>query len=322
MRALVTGGSGFLGSHIVRALLQRGDEIVVFDHHVRGKCLSEDVLERVEPIEDDIFNEGAVLRAAEACAAVFHCAAMVGVDAYSKQPAKTMETEETGLRNVCNAALAAGGARVVYASSSAVYGQAGGGVGLDEALPVAPVSNYGAAKRFNELYLASQHTEHGLQSVALRIFNMYGPYQDERLVIPRFIKRAFDGGDLEIYGDGAQTRDFVYIDDVVETALACAERMVEGLIGCEIVNVCSGKEVSVRDLAEIIIRLTGSRSTLVQREHPQGRATFEVARCFGSRQKLQRVVGDFVSTPLEEGLKRTIASVALLRDSNRKARPK
>src|SRR5438128_2445480 len=169
MKALVTGGSGFLGSHIVRALLGRGDEVVVFDHRLRGKALGEEVLERVQSIEDDVFNEGALLRAAEACGAIFHCAAMVGVDAYSKQPAKTMETEETGLRNVCSAALAIGGARVVYASSSAVYGQAGGDAGLDEALAVAPVSNYGTAKRFNELYLASQYFEHRLQSVALRI---------------------------------------------------------------------------------------------------------------------------------------------------------
>jgi len=317
MKALVTGGSGFLGSHIVRALLERGGEVVVLDHRLKGKCLSEDTLQRVRCAEDDIFDAAAVGRAVQGCDAIFHCAAMVGVDAYSRQPAKTMETEETGLRNVCAAALAAGGARVVYASSSAVYGQAGGDIGLDEALPVAPVSNYGTAKRFNELYLASQHVEHGLQSAALRIFNMYGPLQDERLVIPRFIKRALDGSDLEMYGDGAQTRDFVYIDDVVEAALACADRVS----GCEIVNVCSGREVTVRDLAESIIRLTGSRSAIVARKHPQGRVTFEVPRCFGSRRKLQQVVGDFVSTPLEEGLKRTIASNGLVRDLQRQFHP-
>jgi nucleoside-diphosphate-sugar epimerase len=304
MKVLVTGAAGFLGSHIIAALLARGDEAVVFDHRLRGKCLSNEILEQVRSIEDDVFNLVAVCQAAEGCQAIFHCAAMVGVDAYSTQPAKTMETEETGLRNVCRAALAVGGARVVYASSSAVYGHAGGDLPLEEELPIAPVSNYGIAKRFNELYLASQHDEHGLQSVALRIFNIYGPHQDERLVIPRFVRRALAGEELEIYGDGAQTRDFVYVDDVVLTALACADRVA----GCEIINVCSGQEVTVRNLAETIVRLTGSRSTVVWRNQPQGRQTFEVPRCFGSRRKLQQIVGDFLPTLLAEGLKRTIAS--------------
>jgi UDP-glucose 4-epimerase len=305
MKALVTGGSGFLGSHIVRALLGRGDEVAVFDHRLHGKCLSDDILQKVRCFERDIFDAAAVERAAEGCDVIFHCAAMVGVNAYSGQPAKTMETEETGLRNVCAAALAANGARVIYASSSAVYGQAGGDVGLDELLPVAPVSNYGVAKRFNETYLSSQHFEHGLVSTALRIFNVYGPQQDERLVIPRFIRRALYAEPVEIYGEGLQTRDFVYVDDVVNAALACANRVD----GCEIINVCSGKEVTVLRLAETIIQLTGSRSTIVHKPHPSGRIAFEVPRCFGSTAKLAHILGDFEPTPLEEGLARTIASI-------------
>jgi UDP-glucose 4-epimerase len=311
MKALVTGGCGFLGSHIVRALIRRGDEVVVFDHRLTGKCLSEETLQLVEPIEGDVFDAGVVRQAAQGCSAIFHCAAMVGVDAYGRWPAKTMETEQVGLRNVCLAAVSVGGARVVYASSSAVYGHAGGRTGLDEALTVAPVSNYGIAKRFNELYLAAQHVEHGLQSTALRIFNIYGPGQDERLAIPRFIHRALRGEALEIYGDGSQTRDFVYVDDVVRIALGCADAVA----GCEVVNACSGREVSIRELAATIVRLSRSRSAVETRNVPAGRAGFEVARSFGSREKLEGLIGCFSPTSLEEGLSRTIAGVRQAKSS-------
>ena len=305
MRALVTGAAGFLGSHVVRGLLGRGDEAVVFDHRLRDKCLGDDVLKRVAAVEDDIFNADAVRDAARGCAAIFHCAAMVGIDAYTHHPAKTMETEEVGLRNVCRAALAGNKVRVIYASSSAVYGRAGGDVGLSESHLVGPVSNYGIAKRFNEMYLAAECAERGLQSVALRIFNMYGPGQDNRLVIPRFIESAIEGRDLVIYGDGSQTRDFVFVGDVVDAMLASANRVA----GCEIVNVCSGQEVSVRDLAERIIRLAGSRSRIEFRNQPAERVVFEQRRCFGDRTKMQRMTDAAVATTLELGLRRTIESM-------------
>src|SRR5262249_18260314 len=161
-------------------------------------------------VESDIFDAHAVAHAALGCAAIFHCAAMVGVDAYTNQPTRTMEVEQVGLRNVCAAAIAQKDTRVIYAPSSAVYGRADGRA-LSETLVVAPVSNYGIAKRYSELYLAAAHAEHGLQSAALRIFNIYGPGQDERLVIPRFIREALAGEPILIYGDGKQTRDFVYV---------------------------------------------------------------------------------------------------------------
>src|SRR5258708_27010613 len=129
MKNLVTGGAGFLGSHIVRALLRRGDEVVVYDHRLRGKCVGEDVLSRVFAIENDILDLDAVRGAATGCAAIFHCAAMVGMKAYIDHPAKTMDIEEVGLRHVCRAALEGRDMRVIYASSAAVYGAAGGAVG-------------------------------------------------------------------------------------------------------------------------------------------------------------------------------------------------
>jgi len=304
MKILVTGGAGFLGSHIVRTLLQRGDEVIVYDHRLRGKCLSDEVLRSIAAVEADIMDADGVNAAAAGCGEIFHCAAMVGMEAYSRRPAKTMDVEEMGLRNVCRAALRGHDVCVVYASSSAVYGLAGGDAPLIETEFAAPVSNYAVAKRFNEMYLASMHVEHGLRSAAMRIFNIYGPGQDERLVIPRFIRSAMSGDELVINGDGSQTRDFVYVDDAVAAMLACRH-----ISGCEIVNVCSGREVAVRDLAEAIIRITGSRSKIAFREPPAERVVFEQRRCVGSREKMQRLTKAGVPTPLEEGLRRVIASM-------------
>lgn len=305
MKALVTGGAGFLGSHMVDGLLAQGREVVVYDHRLSGKCLDEDTLANIDAIEGDIRDAEGLEAAAKGCDVIYHCAAMVGVAAYSSYPARTMETEVDGLRNVCCAALAGEGSKVIYASSSAVYGHAGGTVPLIEATDVAPVSSYAVAKRFNELYLDAQFAEHGLESVSLRIFNIYGPRQDERLVIPRFIHRATAGEPLEIYGDGSQTRDFVYVGDVVRVALACAERAD----GCEIINACSGRECSIWSLAEATIRLSGSGSEIKSLEQPKARRVFEVERSFGSRDKLEAVAGNFPCTSLEEGLKKTIASI-------------
>lgn len=293
-----------MGSHVVSALLKQGNQVVVFDHRLHGKALSDATLRQVHPIEGDIRNAEAVRQAAVGCQAIFHFASMVGVELYSSLPASTMEVEEVGLRNVC--AAANGGAHVIYASSSAVYGHAGGPVGLSESQVVTPVSNYGTAKRFNELYLMSQHAEHKLRSLSLRIFNVYGPGQDERLVTPRFVRRALRGEDIEIYGDGSQTRDFVYIDDVVAAALAYSRCTT----GCEIVNVCSGQEITVRTLAEEIIRISRSSSKIIQRPPPAQRAAFEVSRSFGERNKLQNLLGVVSPTSLSDGLERTIDSFA------------
>lgn len=304
MKALVTGAAGFLGSHLTGALLAAGHQVAAFDHRLSGKNLDNATLARVQTFEADIFDLAAVARAAEGCSAIFHCAAVVGVEAYSNHPARTMETEEAGLRNVCRAALVHNKARVIYASSSAVYGNAGGDAALREDDTVTPASNYGIAKRFNELFLAAQFAEAGLPSTSLRIFNVFGPRQDNRLVIPRFIQHALAGEPVVIFGDGKQTRDFVYIDDVVTAALASADRSE----GCEVLNVCSGSETSVATLAQTVIALTGSKAELQMREPPAGRSAFEVARCVGSREKLQALVGAGAPTSLEEGLRRTIAA--------------
>jgi UDP-glucose 4-epimerase len=291
---------------LVDALLARGNEVVALDHRLHGKSLSSATLARVRQVECDIYNSTVVAAAAERCVAIFHCAAVVGVDAYTSRPARTMEVEEVGLRNVCAAAVTQH-ARVIYCSSSAVYGSATDPE-LTETQPVAPISNYGIAKRFGELYLAGRYAEQGLQSAALRIFNIYGPRQDERLVIPRFIRQAIANEPIVIYGDGRQTRDFVYVADVVATALSCADQ----LQGCDIVNACSGRETSVKALAEKVVALTGSSSEIQLRERPSARTAFEVDRCLGSPARMQKLLDGRPSTQLDDGLGRTIAAAQLV----------
>ncbi len=307
MRYLVTGAAGFLGSHIVEALLARGDDVVGYDHRLAGKCLRPTAIARIQAIEADIFDADHLEQAADGCSAIFHCAAMVGMQAYSGRPARTMETEAIGLANVCRAARKHPGTRVVYASSSAAYGNAGGATPLEENLTVAPISPYAVAKRFCELFLAAQFTEHGLKSAALRVFNVYGPRQDERLVIPRFIRQARSAEPIVIYGTGLQTRDFVYVGDFVDAALAAAEKIDRA----EIVNVASGVETSVRDLAAAVIRLTGSTSAIVTSEQPAQRVDFEVERSYGSRTRLTGLLVAGAPTSLDVGLRHTIDGTSI-----------
>ena len=303
MRVLVTGGAGFIGSHLTARLVADGHEVVVLDHRVEGKCLAPDVAANIRVVLGDATELATVLRAADGCEIIFHFAALVGVDHYTAEPLRTMQVEERALQAVCAAAAAVGCTKVIYASSSAVYGNAAGFV--DEAIVVAPVSNYAVAKRYNESFLQAIYEETGLQSVACRIFNVYGPKQDERLVIPRFVRLGLAGETLCINGDGQQSRDFPYIGDVVEAVV----RVAETVDGCERVNISTGIGHTIRSVAEMVIQSTGGRSRLQFQPVPESRRAFEVAACIGSTDKLQRLTGFRPSTTLETGLLRTVEHV-------------
>jgi len=304
MRSLVTGGAGFIGSHLVDRLLADGDEVVVLDSLLCGDKLDPVARAAVRFVEGDVRDARTVEGAALGCDRVFHLAAVLGVDVVAERPVETMETEVLGARNVVHAALRQGCERVVYASTSGVYGQSAFEAAVEEDFDVSPRSSYAIAKRYNELYLKSVFQEEGLPSASLRFFNVYGPRQDERMVIPRFLALALAGEPLTVFGTGAQTRDFTWIGDVVEAIVGVAPRFE----GAEIYNVSTGRETTIGATAERIVALTDSASPVLRVHPPDGRYDFEVERRVGSSEKLQALTGFAPAVVLEVGLRRILAA--------------
>lgn len=302
-KALVTGGAGFIGNRLVDALLEQGYGVVVLDNLKRGNKLSPESLRRAEFIEGDIRDAATVDRAVSGCDLVFHLAAVLGVDIVADNPVETMHTETIGLINVTSACMRHAVRNLVYASTSGVYGKAAIEQAVDEEFDVMPNSSYSIAKRYNEIYLKSLWQEKRLPSVAIRFFNVYGPKQDDRMVIPRFIQQALEGRPLTVYGSGLQTRDFTYIDDVVEATVLLGENCRS----CEIVNVSHSHEITIGELARRIKALTRTSSEIQLINMPTGRYDLEVNRRVGDSSKLHRLIGHRPTTDLDTGLKRTLA---------------
>lgn len=305
MKILVTGGAGFIGSNLVDALLARGHAVVVLDNFLRGNKLPQATLEQIELIEGDVRDKDAVVEAAEGCRWIFHLAAMLGVDIVADNPVDTMEIEALGTRNVAKAAILNSVEKVIYASTSGVYGKAAIEKAVDEEFQPSPSSSYAIAKRYNEIYLRSLFQQKNLQSFSLRYFNVYGPRQDNRMVIPRFIEAALAGKPITVFGTGGQSRDFCYIDDVVEATITIAENCR----GSELFNIARGIDTSILELARRIVALSGSSSTVTCIDPPPGRYDFEVERRSGNSEKLLRMTGFSLPTTLDAGLLKVIASV-------------
>ena len=301
MRALVTGGCGFIGSHLVDKLLSMKAEVVVLDNMSQGNKLSRDALDHVRLIQGDVVDRDTVMEAASGCTYIFHLASVLGVDVVASAPVLTMETEVSSVQNVAAAAIYHGCKKLMYASTSGVYGKAGIDMAVDEDFLVSPSSSYAIGKRYNEIYLQALYHQKRLESVSLRFFNVYGPRQDDRMVIPRFVEQAFTDEDITVFGDGSQTRDFTYIDDTVDAIILSTMKVK----GCEVLNVAAGVEFSINELAEEIVELTSANSTIIHLDRPD-REDFEVARRVGSSAKLERLTGFMPKTGRKDGLKKTI----------------
>lgn len=226
---LITGGAGFIGSHLADALLAKGYAVRVLDDLSTGKRSN---LPRANPalelIHGDVANADVVAQAMAGCAAVAHLAAVASVQASVDDPVKTHQSNFIGTLNVCEAMRKTGVRRVLFASSAAVYGNNGEGEPIDEDTAKAPLTPYASDKLASEYYLDFYRREHGLEPAIFRFFNIYGPRQDPSSpysgVISIFTERARQGLPISLYGDGEQTRDFFYVEDLVALLVQALEQ--------------------------------------------------------------------------------------------------
>jgi len=310
MKALVTGGAGFIGSNLVDALLARGDEVTVVDDLSTGRLVNLEgaLANGAELVELDIRDRAglAELAAARKPERIFHLAAQIDVRKSLEDPAFDAAVNVGGTANVLDAARAAATPRVVFVSTGgAIYGEGRGKqLPLDESTPVAPMSAYGQSKFAAEGYLGLYERLYGISGIALRLGNVYGPRQDplgEAGVIAIFCGKLKGGERPTIFGDGSQTRDYIYVGDVVAAALAAAESEAT-----EPVNIGTGREASVLDLAETLGRLAGSDSFDPEFAPPRAGEVQQISLDAGRAEEL---LGWAPTKSLEEGLRVTLESV-------------
>jgi UDP-glucose 4-epimerase len=305
-KVLVTGGAGFIGSQLVKGLVEKDYEVIVIDNLLRGNKIEKSILSKVNFIKEDVRNYDAVVSASKECDIIFHFAALLGVDIVADNPVETMETEVVGMKNVCDASMINKVEKIVYTSTSGVYGHSAIEKSVTENIQVDPRTSYSIAKRYCEIYLAAQYEQKGLQSLSLRLFNVYGPHQDTRMVIPRFIEQALKNSPISVYGNGKQTRDFTYVDDVVYATIELAENVK----GCEIFNISNENEISINDLANLIKKVTNSSSGIMNIDAPAKRYDYEVERRVGNSDKLYKFIHYRPNTTLSEGLQKVVEYVS------------
>jgi len=310
MKCMVTGGAGFIGSNLVDALLARGDEVTVVDDLSTGRRENLDgaLAAGAELIELDIRDAArlAAVTAERGPETVFHLAAQIDVRKSLADPAFDAAVNVGGTANVLDAARAAGSGRIVFVSTGgAIYGEGEGQqLPLDESAPIAPLAAYGQSKFAAEGYLALYERVYGTSGISLRLGNVYGPRQDplgEAGVIAIFCGALRAGRRPTVFGDGTQTRDYIFVGDVVAAALAAAESRATGPV-----NIGTGKEVSVLELAEALGRLGGAES--FEPEFAPAR-TGEVQRISLDAGLAERELGWRPQTSLEDGLRLTLDSI-------------
>jgi len=302
-RILVTGGAGFIGSHLVKRLVELKHEVVVADILLRGNKIDHDVFSQIEFHNADVMDREAMMELSRNVDLIYHFAAVLGVDVVADNPVITMDTETIGTRNIAECAINNGVKKIIYASTSGVYGHSAIEKSFTENIQLDPRTSYAIAKRYNEIYLAAQFEEKGLESISLRFFNVYGQHQDNRMVIPRFFEQAIAGTPLTVYGDGQQTRDFTFIDDTITSVLKLADEVG----GCEIFNIGCEQETPIIDLANEIIKITGSSSEIKYIDAPRKRYDFEIERRVGNSEKLFEAINFKPQVDLAAGLDRTFS---------------
>ena len=301
-KVLVTGGAGFIGSNLVQGLLERGDSVRVLDNFSTGNRANLEGLD-VEVVEGELRSYERVHAAIRGVEVVYHLGALGSVPRSVQDPLTSSAVNVEGTLNVLLAARDEGIRRVVFSSSSSVYGSKRE-LPVTEGLPADPISPYGVAKLAAERYCVSfSRVYDSFETVALRYFNVFGPRQSPfsqyAAVVPRFVTAIDAGQPIEIHGDGEQSRDFTYVGNVVDATIRAGE--ADGVTG-EIFNVAGGSPTSVNRIADTIGEILGKP---VERRHLPSRAG-DIRNSWADLSKSERVLGYAPEIALEDGLRRTI----------------
>jgi UDP-N-acetylglucosamine/UDP-N-acetyl-alpha-D-glucosaminouronate 4-epimerase len=300
VKVLVTGGAGFIGSHLARALLQAGHRVLVLDNLSTGHRENLGAGSEAELIEADIRDRSALRAPVRGAEAVFHLAALPSVPRSWSDPVATLAANGMGTANVIEAAIEAGTGCFIYSSSSSVYGDQPGEERSEDLEP-RPVSPYGYSKLLGEKIAHAHARVRDIRVVSLRYFNVFGPRQDPHsqysAVIPRFIKAALEGDAITVHGDGRQSRDFTYVDNVVQANLEALCSTVPDAV----LNVGCGRPIVLMDLVKAIGRLT-QRSLEVRHVEPR---PGDVRRSLANFSRATALLGYKPELDFETGLRKT-----------------
>ncbi len=299
MKILVTGGAGFIGSHIVELFQDKADEIRVLDNLRSG------FLHNIAPckhtfIEGSIMDKALLAKAMEGIDYVFHLAALISVPESMSVPEECVQLNTIGMLNVLDAAAKAGVKKLVLSTSAAIYGD-NPIVPKRETMAPEPKSPYAVTKLDDEYYCAMYTREHNLPTACLRYFNVFGPRQNPKsqyaAAVPIFIEKALHNEPLTIFGDGGQTRDFIFVKDIARANAFFATESAE----TGVFNIAYGSTITINDLAQKIVRLTGSKSEIVHADVRAG----DVRHSYAAIDKLQ-ATGFKPEFNFESGMAQTI----------------
>jgi UDP-glucose 4-epimerase len=298
--ALVTGGAGFIGHHLTHALVARGVKARVIDDLSRGTAARlSDIASQVEFVEGSILDSAKLGRALEGVDVIFHHGAWASVPQSVEMPLEYHEIDATGTLKLLEAARQAGVRKVVYAASSSAYGEQPQLPKREDQIP-SPISPYAVAKYVGELYLTVYAQLHGMETISLRYFNVFGPHQDPKSLygaaIPAIVSRIVKGVSPTIYGDGEQTRDFCYIDNVVDANLRAAS--TPGLKG-QVVNIACAQRTSINEIVRLANQLLGMDAKPTYAPPRPG----DVKDSFADISLARKLIGYEPKVFFEEGLK-------------------
>ena len=303
MKILVTGGSGFIGSHVVDVLLAHGHEPCIFDIVPSPYCRPEDV----ETVVGDLLDLEILRAAARGCDAVIHLAAVSDVNEVVRDPSRAELVNARGTEVMLEAALLEKITRVLYASTVWVYGGAAGEEPLDEDTSLVPPAHfYTATKVAGELFCHSFDELYGLEQTILRFGIPYGPRARASTVVAQFVSRALAGEPLTVTGDGAQTRQFVYVEDLAEGVVAA----LAPVAACRTYNLVGGEQVSVRQIAETVQDLVGNVPIVHVDDRPADLRSSAI-----SGERAERELGWRLETPFHQGVRRYVAWVKGIQDT-------